>query len=48
MIMKKENEVIGSLLFELEETEKVDTKPEQDGTYSITVAYGSFFTLLCC
>lgn len=48
MNMKNENEVIGNLLLELEETDKVAIMPEEEGTYSITVPYGSLFTLLCC
>lgn len=48
MIMKNENEAIGNLLTELEETDKVGIMPEEEGTYSITANYGSFFTLLCC
>lgn len=46
--MKIENEVIGNLLLELEEANSVDMAPDEEGTYSITVAYGSFITLLCC
>lgn len=48
MIMKNENEVIGNLLTELEETDKVGIIPEEEGPYSITKNYGSFITLLCC
>lgn len=46
--MRNENEVIGNLLFELEEAGRVDVMPDEEGTYSITAAYGSVFTLLCC
>lgn len=46
--MKKENNVIGDLLLELEETNKVSSMPEEEGTYSITVDYGQCFTLFCC
>lgn len=45
--MKNENEAIGNLLLELEETDKVGIMPEE-GTYSITYSYGAVFTLLCC
>lgn len=47
MSMRNENEAIGNLLVELEETDKVCIVPEE-GTYSITYDYGAFFTLLCC
>lgn len=46
--MKNENEIIGNLLVELEETDKVSIMPEEEGTYSITANYGSVYTLLCC
>lgn len=45
--MKNENEAIGNLLTELEETERVSIRPEE-GTYSITYDYGSVYTILCC
>lgn len=48
MIMKKENEAVGSLWFELEEVDRVDVMPDEEGPYSITAAYGSLYTLLCC
>lgn len=47
MTMKNENEAIGNLFLELEETDKVGIMPEE-GTYSITYSYGAFITLLCC
>lgn len=46
--MKNENEAIGNLLLELEETEKVSIVSKDEGTYSITYDYGAFITLLCC
>lgn len=47
--MKNENEVIGNLFFELEETNKVAIEPEQEaGPYSITVDYGALLTIICC
>lgn len=46
--MKNENEAIGNLLLELEETNKVGMASGDEGTYSITYSYGAAFTLLCC
>lgn len=46
--MKNENEIIGNLIIELEEVEKVGILPDEDSPYSITVDYGAFLTLLCC
>lgn len=46
--MKNENEVIGNLFMELEETNKVGVKLEEEGTYSITVSYGPVLTIFCC
>ena len=48
MTIKNENEAIGNLLLELEETNKIGMTPEEEGTYSITYSYGSYFSLLCC
>lgn len=46
--MKNENEVIGNLFLELEETEKVGIRPDEEGTYSITADYGGVLTIFCC
>lgn len=46
--MKSNNEAIEELLIELEEANKVSIKPEEEGPYSVTYAYGPVFTLLCC
>ena len=37
-----------NLLLELEEAEKVDMKAEDSGTYSVTVDFGGYFTVICC
>lgn len=37
-----------SLLLELEEAEKVNMAAEDSGTYSITVDFGGYFTIICC
>lgn len=46
--MKNENEVIGNLFLELEETNKVGVELEEAGPYSITVDYGTVLTIFCC
>lgn len=46
--MKTENNVAGDLFLELEEAEKVDIKPEEEGTYSVTAAFGGFLSIICC
>lgn len=46
--MKNENEVIGNLFLELEESDKVGVRSEEEGTYSVTVSFGGLFTLICC
>ena len=46
--MENKKEVIGDILIELEEADKLNVPLEDEGTYSITIDYGSFFTLLCC
>lgn len=45
--MKNEYEAIGDLLLEMEESNKVNTVPEET-TYTVTYDYGAFITLLCC
>lgn len=37
-----------SLLLELEEAEKIDMTVEDSGTYSITVDFGGYYTVICC
>lgn len=46
--MATEKRTAGDFLLELEELEKVDVKPESEGTYSFTYDFGAVFTLLCC
>ncbi|MDE6950376.1 MAG: hypothetical protein K2P64_05595 [Lachnospiraceae bacterium] len=37
-----------NLLLELEEAEKVNMTAEDNGTYSITVDFGGYYTIICC
>lgn len=46
--MNTELKVEKGLLLELQEAEKVDMATADGETYSITVAYGGYFTIICC
>lgn len=46
--MSTELKVEKDLLLELQEAEKVNMVAEDGVTYSITVAYGGLYTIICC
>lgn len=46
--MNTELKVEKDLLLELQEAEKVNMAAVDDGTYSITVAYGGLYSIICC
>lgn len=46
--MNTELKVEKSLLLELQEAEKVDMATADSETYSVTVAYGGLFSIICC
>lgn len=46
--MSKELKADKNLLLELEEAEKADMTIEDSGTYSVTVDFGGYYTIICC
>lgn len=46
--MKTELKIEEDLLLELQEAEKVNMATADSGTYSITVAYGGIYSIICC
>ncbi len=46
--MNTELQVEENLLFEIQEAEKVGLKAEDGKTYSFTVDFGGYFSIICC
>jgi hypothetical protein len=46
--MNTDLKVEKDLLLELQEAEKVNMATADGGTYSVTVAYGGLFSIICC
>lgn len=46
--MNTELKMTENLLTELKEAEKVDIKAVDNGTYSVTVEFGGFLSIICC
>lgn len=45
---KKELNVAGDLLMELEEARKTDCVSTEEGPYSVTYAFGGILSIICC
>lgn len=46
--MTTELKATDNLLMELQEAEQVNVTEEDDGTYSITYAFGGAYSIICC
>lgn len=46
--MSTELRVEKDLLLELEEAEKVTMATADGGTYSVTAAFGGYYSIICC
>lgn len=46
--MKDERNAVGDIFQELEEIQMLDNAPIENGTYSITVDFGGYLSIICC